>query len=340
LRVVQFLTLRESVLISLKEKHGKWVSGEALSEILKVSRTTIWKQVKLLQAEGYEVASSPKKGYRLSSPPDLLSPDEICPNLTTKVLGRQHYFYYQEIDSTNNQARNLAAAGYPEGTIVVAEMQTAGRGRRGRSWYSPAIKGIYLSVILRPILPLKEISRVSLVTAVAVAETLEAELNLRPHIKWPNDILVNNRKIAGILSEAVTDMDGVEYIVTGIGLNINNHAQDFPSEFRSTATSSLAEYDRPGSRVKVLQGLLERLENHYFELLGGNFANTLEKGKSLSMVIGRELQLDTINGFIVGQAIDIDDNGFLIMRDQSGTIHTIMSGEISILPSSRQENNC
>jgi BirA family biotin operon repressor/biotin-[acetyl-CoA-carboxylase] ligase len=328
------MTLREAVLKALKEQNGQWFSGEALSEILKVSRTTVWKQIKTLQAEGYEVDSSPKKGYRLSSPPDLLSPGEVCPGLTTEVLGRKHYFYYQEIDSTNNRARDLASTGYPEGTIVVAEMQTAGRGRRGRSWYSPAIKGIYLSVILRPVLPLNEISRVSLVTAVAVAETLAAELNLQPLIKWPNDILINNRKIAGILSEAVTDMDGVEYIVTGIGININNQIQDFPNDFHTTATSALAENDRPGSRAKVLQGLLARLEDHYYQLLDGNFAPTLEKAKSLSMVIGQELRLDTINGFIVGQAIDIDDNGFLIVRDQSGTIHTIMSGEISILPPS------
>jgi BirA family biotin operon repressor/biotin-[acetyl-CoA-carboxylase] ligase len=334
LKVVQFMTLRESVLVSLKEKNGQWVSGEALSEILKVSRTTVWKQIKTLQAEGYEVDSSPKKGYRLSTPPDLLSPAEVCPGLTTEVLGRKDYFYFREIDSTNNRARDLAATGYPEGTVVVSEMQTAGRGRRGRSWYSPAIEGIYLSVILRPVLPLIEISRVSLVTAVAVAETLKAELNLQPRIKWPNDILINNRKIAGILSEAVTDMDGVEYIVTGIGLNINNQLQDFPSEFRATATSARAEWGHPGSRVKVLQGLLARLESHYYQLLDGSFARTLEKGKSLSMVIGQELRLDTINGFIVGQAIDIDDNGFLLVRDHLGIIHTIMSGEISILPSS------
>jgi BirA family biotin operon repressor/biotin-[acetyl-CoA-carboxylase] ligase len=169
---------------------------------------------------------------------------------------------------------------------------------------------------------------------VAVAETLEAELNLQPRIKWPNDILINNRKIAGILSEAVTDMDGVEYIVTGIGLNINNQLQDFPSEFRTTATSARAEWNHPNSRVKVLQGLLARLESHYYQLLNGGFARTLEKGKSLSMVIGQELRLDTINGFIVGKAIDIDDNGFLLVRDHLGIIHTIMSGEISILPSS------
>lgn len=335
---VKGMTLREAVLKALKEKKGEWVSGEALSESLKVSRTAVWKHIKTLLAEGYEIESSPKKGYRISAPADLLSPEEVWPGLATEVFGRQDYFYYREIDSTNNRARVLASEGYPEGTIVVAEMQTAGRGRRGRSWYSPVNQGIYVSVILRPMLPLKEISRVSLVIAAAVAETLESELNLQPRIKWPNDILIDNKKIAGILSEAVTDMDGVEYIVAGIGLNINNHAQDFPTDFRTIATSALAEHDRPGSRIKVLQSLLLHLESNYKQLVAGNFAKILEKAKRLSMVIGQEVRLDTVNGFTVGQAIDIDDSGFLLVRDQQGTIHTVMSGEISILPSDSGDN--
>ncbi len=326
------MTMREAILKALKDKNGSWLSGEALSEILKVSRTTIWKQIKLLQAEGYEVDSAPKKGYRLSASPDLLSPDEVAFGLATRILGRTHYLYYPAIDSTNNQARNLAAAGYPEGTVVVAEMQTDGRGRRGRSWYSPVGQGIYLSVIFRPVMPLQEISRLSLVAAVAVTAALEEELNLPARIKWPNDILINNLKIAGILSEAVTDLDGVEYIVIGIGLNINNPIAAWPSDFRTPATSALIEYARPVSRVKLLHSLLYHLENYYLELLAGNFANILNKGKSRSMVIGQNLQLDTINGLIIGQAIDIDDDGFLIIQDQSGAVHTIMSGEISLLP--------
>ncbi|MCB8817150.1 biotin--[acetyl-CoA-carboxylase] ligase [Desulfosporosinus shakirovi] len=326
------MTLREAVLQALKEKAGEWLSGETLSESLNVSRTTVWNQIKALLAEGYEVDSSPKKGYRLSSPPDILSPEEVCPRLTCEVFGQTNYLYYQEIDSTNTRARALASAGYPEGTVVVADMQTAGRGRRGRSWYSPSGKGIYMSVILRPILPLKEISRISLLTAVAVAESLEEELNLSARIKWPNDILIKGKKVAGILSEVVTDMDGIEYIVVGIGLNINNELQDFPSDFRTIATSAHVEDARPVSRVKVLQGLLARLESRYFDLLAGSFEGILQKGKSLSVVIGQELRLDMINGFLMGKAVDIDDNGFLLLRDQSGVVHTIISGEITILP--------
>lgn len=326
------MSMRDKVLAALKNNPEEWVSGETLSEILGVSRTTIWKQIKSLEAEGYKVDSSTKKGYRLSNPPDLLSPDEVCPGLLTRVFGQEKYIYYREIDSTNNCARALASQGYPEGTVVVAETQTDGRGRRGRNWYSPDSQGIYVSFILRPTLPLKEISRISLLVAVAAAETLATELDINARIKWPNDILVDNKKICGILSEAVTDTDGIEYIVIGIGVNINNQMQEFPDDFRTAPTSARAENEHPCSRVKILQGLLTSFEQHYFNLLNGNFTQTLEKGRSLSLAIGQKLRLDTINGFVEGQAIDIDDNGFLLLRDQSGIIHTIMSGEINILP--------
>lgn len=325
------MRLRDQVLAALKENQGQWVSGESLSESLQVSRTTIWKQMKQLESQGYVFEASSKKGYRLSFPPDLLSADEVCPGLQTEVFGRRHYLYIREIDSTNNYARKLASEGYPEGTVVAAETQTAGRGRRGRNWYSPDSKGIYVSFILRPVLPLKEISRISLLAAVAVAETLETELNLPARIKWPNDILINQKKMVGILAEAVTDTDGIEYIVMGIGININNQLQEFPDDFRTAATSVFAEDEQVCSRVKVLQALLSNFERHYFQLQKGDFRETLEKGRKLSLAIGQKLRLDTINGFVEGQAIDIDDNGFLLLRDQAGIIHTIMSGEITIL---------
>ena len=328
------MALRKAVLTALKERNGEWVSGEALSKILNVSRTTIWKQVKTLLAEGYEVEASPKKGYRISAVADLLSCEEVRPGLLTEIFGQKEYFYYREIDSTNKRARTLATEGYPEGTVVVAEKQTDGRGRRGRNWYSPSNQGIYVSIILRPVFPLKQLSRVSLLTAVAVAEALEQELNLQPSIKWPNDILIDGKKIAGILSEAVTDMDSIEYIVIGIGLNINNPPQDFPADLRTPATSALAENDHPGSRIKVLRRLLLSLEKHYNLLQSGDFAHTLEIARRLSLVIGQEVRLEESNIFISGLAIDIDDSGFLLVQDQTGSIHTIMSGEINVLPSS------
>lgn len=327
------MTIRASVLQALKKESGEWISGQSLSDNLNVSRTAIWKQIKGLIAHGYYIESSPKKGYRLSAPADLLAPSEVCPGLSTSVFGRSHYVYFRELDSTNNQARLLAAQGYPEGTLVVAEMQTAGRGRRGRNWYSPNNQGIYISIILRPVLPLNQISRISVLTAVAIAETLAAELDLQPLIKWPNDILINGRKIAGILSEAVTDMEGVEYIVVGIGLNINNQLQDFPLDFRMEPTSVLAENKSPFSRVRLLQVLLAKLERHYQALLEANFSITLAQAKKMSMVIGHEVRLETVDDFVVGTAFDIDDNGYLMVRDDQGNVHTVISGEISVVDS-------
>lgn len=326
------MSVRETVLTALKNRNGEWISGEALSKSLKVSRTTVWKQIKSLIGEGYKIDSSPKKGYRISAPIDVLSPEEVCPGLETRVLGKTQYLYFRETDSTNNQARRLASDGFPEGTVVVAETQTAGKGRRGREWYSPRNQGIYVSIILRPVLPLNEISRIPLMAAVATAEALQHELNLNPAIKWPNDILINNRKIVGILSEAVADMDGVQYIVMGIGININNKLEDFPADLRTPATSVLIEQDRPISRIRLLQQLLLRLEYHYNLLLSGNFILTLEKARSLSLVFGQKVKLDSGNEVVSGQALDINENGYLLVRDENGTIHTVMSGEISVLP--------
>lgn len=262
---------------------------------------------------------------------DMLSEEEVCPGLATEDFGRRGYYYYQEIDSTNNCAKNLAAQGAPEGTVVAAEKQTAGRGRSGRTWYSPANQGLYVSVIMRPVLPVNEISRISLITALAVTATLQSVLNLEAQIKWPNDILINNKKIAGILSEVVTNKDGVEFVVVGIGLNINNDVGEFPDDLRMPATSVLTEHKCLSSRIKVLQVLLANLERYYKQLLAGNFAACLEIVRSLSMLIGAKVRLDAANGQVEGIALDIDESGCLVVRDHDGTIHTIMSGEITAL---------
>lgn len=322
------MTLPKDVLRVLYDNHGQWITERLLCETLQVPAETIRNLLQGLMDEGYKVDSSPDKGYRLVYR-DYLLPEEVYRGLMSHVFGCRGYFYYREIDSTNNRALELAADGYPEGTVVVAETQTAGKGRRGRTWHSPPRHGIYLSVILRPPLPVREVPRVSLVVGVAVAETLEAEFQLPARIKWPNDILINNRKIAGILSEVVTSpQQGIDYIVTGIGLNINNPLENFPGDLRTDPTSVMVERKKPVSRVKVLQELLMRLENRYYQLLEGDFDGILKKGKSLSMVLGQEVKFDMPGGLTAGKAFDIDSNGFLLVRDEYGKIHTVTSGEV------------
>jgi BirA family biotin operon repressor/biotin-[acetyl-CoA-carboxylase] ligase len=298
---------------------------------LKVSRTTIWKQIKILQSEGYAIESSPKKGYRLSMIPDILSPEEVKDGLQTQLFGREHYYYFKEIDSTNNYAKTLAADGHPEGTVVIAESQSSGRGRRGRQWYSDSGQGIFLSLILRPPLPVNELSRINMAIALAIVDALQ-EVGIKSGIKWPNDILIKDRKIAGILTEAITDMDGIEFIVSGIGLNVNTLIEDFPAELRPIVTSVREEAGRMVSRVHLLQILLLKLEQRYQQLISGAFTEILEQVRTLSLVIGRDITIKQLGGITEGRAIDIDNNGFLLVRDGQGNIHHLMSGEVLLKP--------
>lgn len=320
------------ILILLEQKLGEWVSGQELSELLQVSRTSVWKHIKKIQSLGYEIESSTKKGYRLLATPDQLFPDEVQRGLEGSIFGFDHYYYFDQVDSTNDYAKKLASQGYPEGCVVTAETQNSGRGRRGRSWFSPPGKGLYFSVILRPNLPIKEIPRIPLVAAAAVANTIASEYNLHPFIKWPNDIWIENRKIAGILTEAVSDMDGVEFVVVGIGLNVNHKIDDFPSDLRTPPTSLQVEIGVPISRVQLFQKLLLNLTCYYSELRAGNFAAILENVRGISLMIGQNVRLETVNGLMTGKALAIDDDGFLVVEDSGGKIHTIMSGEIMIVP--------
>jgi len=325
------MSVQAGILATLKENQGYWVSGQTLSESLNVSRTAIWKHIKNLLEEGYEIESASKKGYRLSGPANVLTQAEVGSGLTTQLFGRESYFYFREIDSTNNRAKALAAEGAPEGTVVVADMQTAGRGRRGRQWFSPFNQGIYVSVVLRPSLPLREISRISLVAAVAVAETLREEFGLDALIKWPNDILIDHKKIAGILSEAVIDTVGLEYMVVGIGLNINQDLSQFPADLRMPATSLRVEKNQAVARVKILQSLLLSLEHHYLRLLAGDFESILIRARALSMVLGQQVRLETAEGFVIGKAVDINSDGYLMVVNPDGSVQAVMSGEIDVV---------
>jgi len=325
------MSVRAGILATLKENQGYWVSGQTLSESLNVSRTAIWKHIKNLLEEGYEIESASKKGYRLNGPANVLTQAEVGSGLATQLFGRESYFYFREIDSTNNRAKALAAEGVPEGTVVVADMQTAGRGRRGRQWFSPSNQGIYVSVVLRPSLPLREISRISLVAAVAVAETLREEFGLDALIKWPNDILIDHKKIAGILSEAVIDTVGLEYMVVGIGLNINQDLSQFPADLRMPATSLRVENSQAVARVRILQSLLLSLEQQYLRLLAGDFESILVRARALSMVLGQQVRLETAEGFVVGKAVDINSDGYLMVVNPDGSVQAVMSGEIDVV---------
>lgn len=325
------MNTKERLLQYLKEEQGRFVSGEKVSSRLAVSRAAIWKQISRLKGEGYDIESSRKKGYALRSIPDCLLAGEIRQGLNTRLLGQGPIVHFRETDNTNNRAKALAYEGAPEGTLVLAEAQSQGRGRRGRAWFSPAGQGIYATVVLRPPIPLGETPKLTLLTAVAAAEALEKQTGLPTRIKWPNDILVNGRKLAGILTEIGTEMDAVDFVVIGMGLNVNIPEESFPSDLRYPATSVLIEKGRPYPRVRLLQAWLEALEKDYHHLLQGDFDGILSRWKILTDIIGSRIAVEMPGRRYVGRVQDVDENGVLILQESDGTLQRIFSGDVTLL---------
>ncbi len=323
------MSTKEKLIAALKESRGNWISGELLSERLAVSRAAVSKQVKRLKDEGYAIESAPRKGYLFTEESDLLLPEEIRQGLESKVFGRNEIAYHGELDSTNTLAKELATKGAPEGTVVIAEGQSRGRGRKRRSWFSHEGGGIFVSMILRPDVPLTDAPKFTLLTAVALAETLIAHAGVDVVIKWPNDILCKGRKLAGILTEMSMEMDAVDHMVVGLGINVNIEEDVFPGELSEIATSLYMETGTKLSRVELLRRFLERFEKFYFLMEEEGFDPVIRRWRELTDVLGREVTVDLINKRITGKVVDIDENGILIVEDDRGEGHRIFSGDIS-----------
>jgi len=325
------MATKDLLLSYLKEKRGAWVSGESLSNEMSVSRTAIWKHVRKLKEEGYLIKSSPKKGYLLSRDSDLLLPNEIRERLSTRVFGKMDIHYFKELDSTNMKAKNLAEGGAREGTVVIAESQTAGRGRRGREWFSSSSgNGIYATLILRPAMSPIGAPRITLMTAVAVAEALLSLVELDVKIKWPNDILIKGRKLAGILTEITTEMDAVNYILVGLGLNVNTPSESFPKEIREKATSIFIETGAQFSRTRLIRTCLEQFEKYYEMFKENEFSSIIHRWKQLSDIVGKNISVGVIGQEHMGEVVDIDDDGVLILKDDQGRIQRIISGDVTL----------
>ena len=322
------MSTKDQLLQCLKDKKGDWISGESLSNQMGVSRSAVWKQVSKLKKEGYTIESSPRKGYLFRKASEMLLPNEIRDGLETNLFGRGEIVYFREIDSTNQRARDLADGGAPEGTLVLSEAQTSGRGRKGRTWFSPPMGGIYISLILKPVISPGEAPKFTLLTAVAVAEALLSLTRLNIHIKWPNDILVNGKKIAGILTEMSTEMDAVNYVVVGLGLNVNT--PKFPDEIRGLATSILIETGESFPRVGLIQEYLKWYETYYDIYKKTGFDPVIKRWKELSNIIGKKVEVEVIGNQFIGEALDIDGDGALILKDNQGVIHRIISGDITL----------
>lgn len=318
--------MKDQILRMLKQNSG-YLSGEEISGSLGISRTAVWKHINSLKADGYTIDSQTKTGYRLIHRPDCLFPEEIRENLCTNEVGR-NIVYFESVDSTNRAARELADKDAGGGTVVVAEKQTAGKGRLGREWHSPFRTGIWMSVILRPEIAPVDAPKITLAVATAVAKALAEETGLNPGIKWPNDILLNGKKVCGILTEMKADMDRIHYVIVGMGINVND--MEFPEGLRETATSLFLEAVKSFSRPLITAAVLNQLEPVYFSLIQKGFGEIRGDWKKYSVNLGREVMVNTIKETIEGVATDIDQDGLLLVKKADGSIQKITAGDVTM----------
>jgi BirA family biotin operon repressor/biotin-[acetyl-CoA-carboxylase] ligase len=318
--------LRQRLIRFLKENKGEYISGQKLSEQLNVSRTAIWKHINELKNEGYQIKSHHKLGYKLVSEPDLLIYEEVSPYLTTNFIGK-NYIHKLTIDSTNNFAKEIASK-VPDGTVIIAEEQSAGRGRLGRSWLSQKGCGIWMSVILKPNIQPQEAINLTQVAAISVVKAIEELSHVENKIKWPNDIIVNNKKVCGILTEMSSEIDKINYVVIGIGVNVNCY--NFPEELKGKATSLNLETNSKVDRKKLTASILNNLEFYYNTYLQKGFEYIRPICIAKSITIGREIKVIYNEGEMVGKAVTIDSNGSLIVETKEGKRLSIMSGDVSV----------
>jgi BirA family biotin operon repressor/biotin-[acetyl-CoA-carboxylase] ligase len=321
---------RETILDLFRRETGGHLSGARLSETLGVSRTAVWKQIEQLRQLGYRIEASPSRGYRLCATPDLPLAEELRSGLAARIIGRE-IRYLAETDSTNRQAYALGEAGAGEGLVVIADRQTAGKGRMGRSWASPPGVNLYLSILLRPPLPPQAAPQLTFVSTLAVSRTIAAVSGLSPTHKWPNDVLVGDCKVAGLLNEMSAESDRIRFVVLGIGVNLNMTADQFPNDLRMPATSLLLAGGQPVSRALFARTLLEQLDALYAEFLQRGPAPLLAAWEARCDLIGKEVEVDEGgSGILRGKFTGIDRDGALLLTLADGTTERVLAGDVTV----------
>lgn len=306
-----------------------FISGKELSNSLGMSRVAVWKQIQKLKKLGYQIIASGKDGYKITSRPDILLAAEVSKMIKTKDIAKK-IFYYKKVDSTNSLAKQLLKNennNLPEGTVLIAGEQTAGRGRLGRNWYSPK-GGVWFTIILFPDLEPAYISRITLMSAVVLVNSLKTLYNLKPKIKWPNDIIFEGQKIAGILTEMSAEADKINYILIGIGINANLQTDWFPSEIRKQSISLAEILQKPVSKVQLLRLILENFEKYYSILKKRQFSLILEEWKQNTETLGKYVTIMSGEKTTSGKVIDIKLDGSLIIKEDNGNLQNILSGTL------------
>lgn len=306
----------------LKKKQG-YVSGEEISAHLKVSRQALWKHIQELKELGYDIAAVPHLGYRLLSLPDRLFAFEVSSRLNTKFIGRKIY-YFDSVTSTMDVAMKLGIEGAVEGSLILAEAQTQGKGRLGRGWLSPRYKGIYFSLILKPDILPHQAPIFTLLVAVSLCEAIKVAFGIDAQIKWPNDILIGNKKLGGILTELNAETDEINFMVIGVGLNVNNDKKTLIN----TATSLYEQLKQNTNRIILLQEILRKIESNYSLFNDRGVSSIIDKWREHSITLGRRVKAYCHKQHIEGEVFDIDCDGGLLIRKDSGTTVKVMAGDI------------
>jgi BirA family transcriptional regulator, biotin operon repressor / biotin---[acetyl-CoA-carboxylase] ligase len=323
-------SLEKRMVDLLRGSGGVVVSGAEIASSLNVSRTAVWKHVHNLRSKGYCIESLPSRGYRFVVAPDTLTAVELTSGLITQRIGRQ----VQSIpatDSTNLRAFRSAEDGALEGTVVVADAQTDGKGRLGRRWESPAGVNLYCSIVLRPPIPPVKASQLTFLSAVAVARAIEDVTTLVPQIKWPNDILVHGKKVAGLLNEMSAETDGIHFVILGVGVNINMRAEQFPDDLRHPATSLFLEGGVVVSRVALARAFFMQLDALYDAYCTLGFGLVKDEWLSRSALQGRNVKVSSGTDAIEGTVAGIADDGALLLVCGDGSTERILSGDVSVL---------
>lgn len=321
---------REVILDLFRQAATGYVSGARLSEALGVSRTAVWKQIEQLRQLGYRIEAVPSRGYRLCSTPDLPLAEELRMGLATRLVGRE-IRYLAETDSTNRQAYALGEAGAGEGLVVIADRQTAGKGRMGRTWASPPGVNLYLSILLRPPLPPQAAPQLTFVSTLAVSRAIRAVSGLEPTHKWPNDVLIDGRKVAGLLNEMSAETDRLRFVVLGIGVNLNMTADQFPAELRMPATSLLLAGGEPVSRAHFARTLLQQLDALYAEYLLRGPAPIMAAWEARCDLVGRRVEIDESgSGKVCGTVAGIDRDGALLLTLADGSTERVLAGDVRV----------
>ncbi len=323
------MSVDTKILRALRRESGS-ASGAELAEHLGISRAAVWARIEDLRKLGYQIEASPHEGYRLTATPDLLHADDLLARLPEDCVIGRNIQVFQETTSTNDIIERLARDGVPEGAVVFAESQTKGRGRLGRKWVSPSGQGLWFSLLLRPPWPPAQVTQITITTAVSLSRAVSRVTGVYPEIKWPNDLMHDGRKFAGILTELSAEPEMVRHVVVGIGMDVNVDSGEFPDDVRQLATSLRAVTGRAVDRAQLATQILRELDADYQRLLQGRFDEISSEWMERCRTIGREVTISMGDRRLVGRAEALDIDGALLVRSEHGRLERVVGGDVRV----------